>query len=145
MAQRAVDVAAIFRLLSEQNPMHKYDAKVAPVSWNSQVFESKEKLRIGYFTSLHISPTLGDIPVMVLKAKSILESLGHTVIPFELTNADEYNRVLMSVSSADLGQHMTNALKHEEVSPCIADLYNALKTPYWQKKLLSLKIGRAHV
>jgi Asp-tRNA(Asn)/Glu-tRNA(Gln) amidotransferase A subunit family amidase len=137
MAQRAVDVATVFKFLTEHNLMYKYDPKVVPLSFNSQEVDSDGKLRIGYFTSLADSPTLGDTPTMVLKAKAILELLGHTVIPFELTNVAEYSRILDNLEHADLGHHFKNKLKHEDISFSIQGFYDECKTPYWQRKLIS--------
>lgn len=58
------------------------------------MFESKEKLRIGYCTSLPYFPTMGDSGDTILRAKEALESLGHTVIPFKMPDAFDYMLIL---------------------------------------------------
>lgn len=50
---------------------------------------SKKKLKIGYFTSLPYFPLVGDTEEIVLKAKSALESQGHTLVPFEMPDSFE--------------------------------------------------------
>jgi Asp-tRNA(Asn)/Glu-tRNA(Gln) amidotransferase A subunit family amidase len=49
---------------------------------SSKVFESKERLRIGFLTSLPPFLPLGDTPDVIMKAKAYLEYAGHILVPF---------------------------------------------------------------
>lgn len=67
----------------------------------SQLFQSKQKLRIGYFTSLPYFPSMGDTEEVVLRAKSSLESLGHTLVPFTMPDQYVYMRTIGRFLLAD--------------------------------------------
>jgi len=75
-----------------------------------QLFQSKEKLRIGYFSSLPFFPAMGDTEEVLMRAKSSLESLGHTLVPYTLPDEYNYMKVLMRFLMADHYQHFYKSL-----------------------------------
>lgn len=137
MGRRAEYVSNVFKLLTEDGLFNKYDAKAVPLPWNSGLFESTQPLRIGYLTSTKICPTIGDIPKTILKAKQLFENIGHTLIPFELTQAEEYLKLTMDLFHADLGKHFVELVKNEEISPVINGFARFCKIPAWKRNLFN--------
>ena len=51
---------------------------------------------------------IGDTQEVVLKAKSVLESLGHTLVPFEAPDAYKYMNTFGKIILADHAKHFSN-------------------------------------
>ncbi|CAL8089579.1 unnamed protein product [Orchesella dallaii] len=102
-------VATVFKGVSEDFQQHKYDPLVPPIPWDNAIFQSKEKLRIGYFTSLPYFPAMGDTEEVVQRAKSSLESLGHTLVPFTLPDQYSYMRTIGRFLLADHSRHFNKS------------------------------------
>jgi fatty acid amide hydrolase len=113
------------------------DGKAVPMAWNQTIFESKRPLRIGYHTSLSIFPSMGDTADTVLAAKRAFESVGHTLIPFEIPDSEKYQHLTMRLWNADMGKHLVQNLKNEEVGVVVKHLHAFSSLPRWQKKFYS--------
>ncbi|CAG7817001.1 unnamed protein product [Allacma fusca] len=116
MASKAKTLANIYEILLTDAIQNKMDPLTLPIPWNSKLFHSTEPLRIGYFTSLPYFPTMGDTPETILKAKDALESIGHTVVPFELPNSFDIIEVYTALADADGGNQNYKKLRNDAVS-----------------------------
>jgi fatty acid amide hydrolase len=73
-------------------------------------------LRIGYYTTLPVFPSIGDTPDTVLKAKAALEAMGHTVVPFEIPDIWRLVHVFATLATADGGNIIYRKLKYDKIS-----------------------------
>ena len=142
IALHATDLVTVHKLLWKDTLQNQYDPLTVPIQWNSeawknyphlqhlmlislmltnlyvhmQMFTSKSRLHIGYFTSLPIFPAIGDTPETVLRAKSSLEKLGHTLLEFQLPDADYLKKLYSTLLAAGRGTQLYDLLKHDAVS-----------------------------
>ncbi|CAG7836319.1 unnamed protein product [Allacma fusca] len=116
MASEATTLSAVYRVAVTDATQNEYDPLTVPIPWNAQIFESKRPLRIGYYTSLPVFPAMGDTPDTVLKAKTALEALGHTVVPFEMPDPWRMVSVFATLATADGGNMIYKKLKYDEIS-----------------------------
>ncbi|XP_021952081.2 fatty acid amide hydrolase 1 isoform X1 [Folsomia candida] len=84
LSKSAEDQALILQALLENNLQTKSDSCCVPLAWNSQVFESKQKFRIGYISGFQSFPPIGDSQFVIGRVKSFLESAGHVFVPFDV-------------------------------------------------------------
>jgi Asp-tRNA(Asn)/Glu-tRNA(Gln) amidotransferase A subunit family amidase len=103
-----------------------------------QIFESKRKLRIGYFTSLSFFPLMGDTEETVRRAKSTLESLGHTLVPYEIPNDEHIAKIMADIANADTGSYLRKALQGEKISDAARMVNQLINMPFWLRKLLAM-------
>jgi Asp-tRNA(Asn)/Glu-tRNA(Gln) amidotransferase A subunit family amidase len=82
-------------------------------------------------------PVLGDVEETVLKAKAALESMGHTLIQFEISGGKAASDVAVKLLNGDQGKQLLEALKHDRVSPLMERAYRTARTPLWKRKLLT--------
>ncbi|CAG7819493.1 unnamed protein product [Allacma fusca] len=120
LAAEAKTLAMAYSVLLGGSKQFKKDPATVPMPWNVELFKSTQPLRIGYFTTLAFFPTIGDIPETVLKAKTSLALMGHTLVPFELPDPWHIMEVFASLSFADGGNQNYQRLKFDQVSPVAA-------------------------
>eukprot|EP00040_Diaphanoeca_grandis_P022070 m.118071 g.118071 ORF g.118071 m.118071 type:complete len:593 (-) comp28631_c0_seq1:352-2130(-) len=118
------------------------DPGVVPVPWNAQEFESKRKLRVGYFTFDGYMTATPPCIRAVERAKEILESQGHHVEPFPMHNldvstVDAINAFLAQISSN--GEHVINVLdvEGEVVANFFKKLLAMVRLKSWLPSFLS--------
>jgi len=156
LCKRAKDVARVFQALTENNLQNKIDNKVAPISWNSQVnfkscevensalillaliqqtFDSRERVRIGFLSSVGPLTPIGDTPEVLLKAKAYFESAGHIVVPFTLPF--DMSKVEELPWDPDTYGRLDSLLRYDQVYEGISGLYNKDLRPAQEPSLPS--------
>lgn len=120
-------------------PYHfELDPDVPPLPFNSEVYESKRKLRIGYYTYDGYVPCIPSVERGVLEAKSALESMGHTLVSFEVPNVEEmFGTLFLKACFGDGGEHFLEMMKNDEIDPSIQLLVYLYKLPFFMQKILS--------
>ncbi|ODM97714.1 Fatty acid amide hydrolase 1 [Orchesella cincta] len=108
MTKRVSDLIQLHRLVMDRNQQNKLDPKAVPLAWNMQVCESKQKLRIGYFTYFPAFPPLGDTEEALKKAKLYLESCGHIVVNFEPPDDLKCQQVWNDLMKVHTQRHVIN-------------------------------------
>ncbi|CAL8109904.1 unnamed protein product [Orchesella dallaii] len=116
MGKSASFIKKVFQSLTNNDFQKQYDRLTMPIPWNENLFSSKRPMRIGYYTNLAYFPVLGDTEDVVLKAKSALESAGHSLIPVELPDSFEVMKVFADLVYADGGQFICKIWKDEPVA-----------------------------
>ncbi|CAG7721064.1 unnamed protein product [Allacma fusca] len=58
IASRAKTLSFVYKIITTDDTQYKYDATTVPIPWSSQMYESKQTLRIGYFTSSPVFPAV---------------------------------------------------------------------------------------
>ncbi len=86
---------------------------------NFQIYSSKNKLRIGYYTTLPFFPAIGDTQKTVLDAKAALESRGHDLVPFEMPDDYHYIQLINTILMADGGKSFREMFANEGVAPAV--------------------------
>ncbi|ODM93474.1 Fatty acid amide hydrolase 1 [Orchesella cincta] len=135
-AQNAKMLAKASKHMLEDGKQNKYDPVALPLPWNEQMFSSKRKLRIGYFTSLPYFPLLGDCEEVTLNAKKALESLGHELVPFEMPDSFKMMDMVFDFGFADKGMHMVENWKNEPIPPALLVNFLICKAPAWFRRIL---------
>jgi fatty acid amide hydrolase len=124
-----------FRLLVDEKRQNKYDPVALPLPWNKELFNTKRKLRIGYYTNLSYYPLVGDTEATVLEAKSALEADGHTLVPFEMPDSFEMMKLVVDLCFADHGSHLSNSWKGEPIPLAMLTNFILYNSPMWFRKL----------
>ncbi|CAL8122755.1 unnamed protein product [Orchesella dallaii] len=106
MTKRVGELMKLSRLIMEKNQQNKLDPKAVPLTWNMQVCESKQKLRIGYFTYFPAFPPLGDTEEAIKKAKLYLETCGHIVVNFDPPDDLKCQQVWNDLMKVHTQRHM---------------------------------------
>jgi len=84
---------------------------------------------------------MGDTTRTVLKAKEAFESLGHTLIPFDLPVPDTtLAKLTADLCNADTGTHLRKELWAEKVSDAAKMVNQIINMPFWLRKLLSVVV-----
>ncbi|OXA40478.1 fatty acid amide hydrolase 1 [Folsomia candida] len=133
-------IAKTTKYMTENNLQTKYDPLAVPIPWNEQMF-SKKKLKIGYFTSLPYFPLVGDTEEIVLKAKSALESQGHTLVPFEMPDSFEMMNLVFDFCFGDAGEYLLKNWRHEPIPLSVVVNFMICKSPMWMRKVIVLIMG----
>jgi Asp-tRNA(Asn)/Glu-tRNA(Gln) amidotransferase A subunit family amidase len=88
--------------------IHQYDAYIAPVDFNEEMYKSTKKLRIGYFDT---NGFLEPLPVMkraVNEARERLERNGHELVLFEPPNVLRAYYLFTMAVTLDNGRFIIN-------------------------------------
>lgn len=101
------------------------------------MFESKEPLKIGYYTSLSFFPAIGDTISTVLDAKKELENLGHIVVPFKIENDWDIMKVMNDIVAVDFGpdSDFKKLFANEPPARGLEELRATCGRPDWRRKL----------
>jgi Asp-tRNA(Asn)/Glu-tRNA(Gln) amidotransferase A subunit family amidase len=105
-----------------------------------QIFNSRQSLRIGFFTALSRFPPIGDTEEVVLEAKTTLEGNGHILLPFEALDdkhLGNWTKLLFDLRNADLGSNLCDELYAEEISPSTEGFFPIIQKPYWIRGILA--------
>ncbi|ESP03598.1 hypothetical protein LOTGIDRAFT_237604 [Lottia gigantea] len=136
---RSVDgvVLAMKAFLSES--MFTSDNYIPPLPFNNQVYESKKPLRIGYYTYDNVIHPVPACVRAVKEAKTALEKLGHTLVPFTPPDVDKALPFLFVTSVfGDNCYEMGKYLKNDEIDKTFFLNYHLYQTiPRGLKKLLA--------
>ncbi|KAL4222491.1 hypothetical protein ACF0H5_018530 [Mactra antiquata] len=70
-------------------PYHfELDPEVPPLPFDTQIYESTKRLRIGYYVYDGYIPCIPAVERGVLQAKDTLTKMGHTLVPFEVPDVE---------------------------------------------------------
>ncbi|VDN09577.1 unnamed protein product [Dibothriocephalus latus] len=135
----AMDVASITNVMESlcSAPVLKTDPAL-PLCPFTPLSYSK-KLTIGFYTSLpELIPCVPSVDNCLAEVKSILQSLGHTVVEVQLPKPDEPLLLTLSYLAADdsywrliVRQNMGDALSKADIFRC-----GLAATPYWARSVL---------
>ncbi|CAH8869383.1 unnamed protein product [Trichobilharzia szidati] len=108
-----------------------------PLKFNSEVFQSK-RLRIGYFIHDGSFTPVPAAQRAVLHVKSKLESLGHTLIPWEIPySGREWLCLFLTCMTADGGLPLANNLKYDIIEPNLKRSLSIFHTSWLKRSLMS--------
>ena len=72
-----------------------------------------------------------------MNAKIALESLGHTLVPFQMPDMDLAARLEFKLLCADMGKNFVEDLKYDQLSHLMEPLHRVSSMPMWKRKLLT--------
>ncbi|XP_076871340.1 fatty-acid amide hydrolase 1 isoform X2 [Brachyhypopomus gauderio] len=138
MARDVESLALCMRALLSAD-MFSLDPTVPPLPFNQQVYDSSERLRIGYYDNDgYLQPT-PSMSRALQETKNLLEQAGHTLVPFQLP------RLFMAIHEyaikgilADGGTTILSYLKGGPVDPCLRPQTVSYSLPRFVKKILSI-------
>uniref|UniRef100_K1PAM0 fatty acid amide hydrolase n=1 Tax=Magallana gigas TaxID=29159 RepID=K1PAM0_MAGGI len=81
--------------------MFDLDPTVPPIPFREEIYQDKKPLRIGYYLDDGYIPSVPSMHRAVEKAKSILESQGHKLIPMQPVDARRMFRLFLDTVGAD--------------------------------------------
>ena len=85
MSRRVEGVAKGFELLlKDPQLMAKRDHKVIPIPWDKELATTQKKLKIGWYVNDPFVPVTPGVRRAVKEAGDLLESAGHTLVPFTI-------------------------------------------------------------
>nr|CAB3244153.1 fatty-acid amide hydrolase 1-like [Phallusia mammillata] len=109
--------------------MFKLDPSVPPMLFNTEVYTTKRKLCIGFYTDDGYNKPIPAVQRAVKKAKQALELAGHKLIPFQVPKIDEAMRIFTAAVYGDGGKMTLNRLKGEVEEPRLKSLYRKWRMP----------------
>ncbi|XP_053373624.1 vitamin D3 hydroxylase-associated protein-like isoform X1 [Mercenaria mercenaria] len=120
-------------------PKHfELDPDVPPLPFNTEVYESDRKLRIGYYTNDGYVQCIPGVERAVHEAKAALEKMGHTLVPFEVPNVEKmFGEFFSKACFGDGGQHFLDLMDNDMVDSSIQLLYYVYKLPSFMQTMLS--------
>ncbi|XP_052095457.1 vitamin D3 hydroxylase-associated protein-like [Mytilus californianus] len=121
--------------------MFNLDPAVSPVPFRNEIYEEKRKLNIGFYVD---DGSLKSIPACqraVLEVKAMLESQGHTLIPFEPLDISKMSELFIKATFADGGKIFVDILSTDQVDPTISITMMSFKMPKWLYKVMVM-VGR---
>ncbi|XP_052784413.1 fatty-acid amide hydrolase 1-like isoform X2 [Mya arenaria] len=114
------------------------EPQIPPMAFNTQLYESKRQLRIGYYVSDGYVPPIPGVERGLLEAKVALERFGHTLVPFEVPDAAHMFSVLFSKAAfGDGGHNFLSQMAEDRVDPSISLLVKIYRLPNFLIRLLS--------
>jgi len=117
--------------------IHQRDAYIAPIDFNEQMYQSTEKLRIGYFET---NKCLEPVPAMkraVQETCRRLENNGHELILFEPPNVHRAFQLFMMAVTLDNGQWVLNRVDKDLPVPGYRQMLMPLRWPFWLRRTVS--------
>ncbi|XP_027002568.2 fatty-acid amide hydrolase 1 isoform X2 [Tachysurus fulvidraco] len=143
MARDVNSLALCMRALLNKD-MFTLDPTIPPLPFKQEVYESSERLRIGYYDN---DGYLQPFPCMsraLQEAKALLEQAGHKLVPFKpphiYTAIPEY---FMKVLLADGCASSSSHLKEDPINPCMQHGI-PFGLPRFVKKIISLVLSFTH-
>ncbi|XP_078489728.1 fatty-acid amide hydrolase 1-like isoform X2 [Ciona intestinalis] len=121
--------------------MSQLDKNIPPLPFNDELFQSKLKLRIGYYTNDGYAEPVPAVQRAVLITKEILEKAGHTLVPFKVPRIEDAVRILSSALFADGGRTCMENLKNDLVDPANRYLYWRLSCPAFLRPIVKYIVG----
>ncbi|NXF47148.1 FAAH1 hydrolase, partial [Oceanites oceanicus] len=137
MAKDVESLALCMRALLCED-MFNLDSTVPPLPFNEEVYSSTQPLRIGYYETDFFTMPSPAMRRAVRETKQLLEDAGHTLVPFELTNADYmiFNFCVRGMF-ADGAASFLKSFKGELEKSSMGLLFWLAKSPNWLKTVLS--------
>ncbi|ETN68935.1 Amidase [Necator americanus] len=117
MARKIGTCIEYYKVIWSDHYLNNKDPFVPPVKWQEEMFNSQKKLRIGFYTHDGFVTPAPANQRAVIEAKKILESLGHTLVPFSIPNAEQMFQLFMGSVSPDGGKFLSKRLKRDIVLP----------------------------
>uniref|UniRef100_A0A8C7R6W3 Fatty-acid amide hydrolase 1 n=1 Tax=Oncorhynchus mykiss TaxID=8022 RepID=A0A8C7R6W3_ONCMY len=121
--------------------MFRLDPTVPPIPFNQQVYQRSKPLRIGYYENdgyAMPSPSMGRA---LRETKALLESAGHTLVPFSLPRLSyAMHELVLRGFSGDGCATMLSNLKGGPVDPSLRVQIIPYGLPRTVKKILSILI-----
>ncbi|XP_052095451.1 vitamin D3 hydroxylase-associated protein-like isoform X2 [Mytilus californianus] len=117
--------------------MFTLDPAVPPIPFREEIFTGKHKLTIGFYID---DGNLKAVPACqraVLEVKAILESQGHTLVPFKPVDVHRMVALFLKSVFADGGKSYVNVLEKDIVDPSLRRIRFAFGLPHWFRKLFS--------
>ncbi|CAL8085987.1 unnamed protein product [Orchesella dallaii] len=129
ITKNAETLALVWKAVLENNIQNEFDPITVPIPWNENLFSSSKKLKIGYHTSLPFFPAFPDVQKTVLDAKLALESVGHSLIPFDMPDSYEHLKINYDLLAADGGSYLLKMFEGEPISSCVTGLIESFRNP----------------
>ncbi|PAV76857.1 hypothetical protein WR25_25961 [Diploscapter pachys] len=118
--------------------LHESDPFVPPVKWNDEMFESKRKLRIGYYTFDGFTRCAPAYERAVLQVKKKLEEQGHELIPFKVPSPIDAFALYAGGVTGDGGYYIFNQMKTDLLTPECKIGFNIMHFPFWVHRVVAL-------
>ncbi|XP_030647325.1 fatty-acid amide hydrolase 1 [Chanos chanos] len=138
MARDVDSLALCMRALLCED-MFSLDPTVPPVPFNQQVYQSSERLRIGYYENdgyLQPSPSMARA---LRETKALLERAGHTLVPFKPPQLfTVMHELVVKGLLADGASTLLSHLKGGPVDPCLRPQTVPYSLPTFIKKILNV-------
>eukprot|EP00106_Octopus_bimaculoides_P000289 XP_014767731.1 PREDICTED: vitamin D3 hydroxylase-associated protein-like [Octopus bimaculoides] len=133
MAQTADGLIMATKALFSQE-VFEMDPQISPIEFQNHLFDSKKKLRIGYYETDNLNKTIPACRRAVLLAKNALESKGHMVIDFTPPRILDAVLLAVEIVFSD-GRLMRKLIKYESPTE---ELYFITKSEGFRKIISAL-------
>ncbi|RUS72450.1 hypothetical protein EGW08_019782, partial [Elysia chlorotica] len=111
---------------------------IPPVPFREEIFTGRRPLRIGYFIHNGCMQCVPAVERAVLMAKSALEGLGHTLVPFDVKPKalHAFSRHFLPLLMADNGACYDELLRYDNSCELMGVFYKLCKMPNWLRRLV---------
>lgn len=113
------------------------DPAVPPIPFREEIFTGKNKLTIGFYIDDGNIKAAPACQRAVLEVKAILESQGHTLVPFKPVDVYRMAALFLKSVFADGGKSYLNVLDKDIVDNSLRRIMFAFSLPNWFRKLFS--------
>ncbi|XP_063422716.1 vitamin D3 hydroxylase-associated protein-like isoform X2 [Mytilus trossulus] len=117
--------------------MFNLDPAVPPIPFREEIFTGKNKLTIGFYIDDGNIKAAPACQRAVLEVKAILESQGHTLVPFKPVDVYRMASLFLKSVFADGGKSYLNVLDKDIVDNSLRRIMFAFSLPNWFRKLFS--------
>ncbi|XP_035669382.1 fatty-acid amide hydrolase 1-like [Branchiostoma floridae] len=117
--------------------MFQLDPQVVPIPFRQEMYEEKQPMRIGYFTTLSVCPPTPSMGRAVIIAKEALEKAGHTLVAFDVPeDMRAMIDLVLRLITADNGRTFsTKWLKDELIDEYLKGQIYLWTMPHYLRKI----------
>nr|XP_014342442.1 PREDICTED: fatty-acid amide hydrolase 1-like [Latimeria chalumnae] len=135
---RDVDSLALCMKAVLCQDMFDLDPSVPPLPFNDEVYNSKKKLRIGYYDRDGFWLPHPGMRRAVMETKKLLEAAGHTLVQFPLPDIEDtmYNMIKKGLF-ADGCAILCERFKWDVIDPNVTEMVASCRTPVLIRKVMA--------
>lgn len=116
--------------------MFDLDPTVPPIPFREEIYQDKKPIRIGYYLDDGYIPSVPSMHRAVEKAKSILESRGHKLIPMQPVDARRMFRLFLDTVGADGTKTYLTCMKDDIYDSTVRQFFYTSHLPGVLKKMI---------
>ncbi|CAI2350131.1 unnamed protein product [Caenorhabditis sp. 36 PRJEB53466] len=116
--------------------IYEKDVYMPPVKFQQNQYESKERLRIGYYTFDGYQQASPAYQRAVLETVKVLREAGHELVEFEVPRADHMYSIFCAGATSDGGLYLINSLYNDIVPPECNIGFPVARLPHFIQRLL---------
>lgn len=118
--------------------MFQLDPEVPPIPFRNEIYESKKKLRIGFYTNDGYLSCIPAVERAMEMAKEALQKKGHTLVPFQPPRIQYmFTELFIKATFGDGGAKYFELFEEDIYDPTISLMLRAMKLPAFVQRVIA--------